>query len=240
MKRICEDCEEEFDNRTAFLKHRRNIHPPPSVKCQKCDTELKNARCLKAHLEKKIPCDFDFKCEECGKQLKDRDAWYNHMRNTHGMMTKQQIIQLEETEIQQDNIGPIIEDELNIEIEANDPLSDIVISPPIFNINISINKKEKGIVYLLREPNSPSNNWKIGQTGNTIEERIGRGSYKRGTMPKYQAEVYDCLECERAIKLEFKKHFKQLKGPKGGGSEWFEGDGEEMIDVMRPIIKKYQ
>ncbi len=103
----CRTCDKVFESSCNRCRHER-LHRAPTVKCGTCGKELKNQRCLKAHLkthetgvnhkcrvcEKIFKTEFTrrqherlhtaptVKCETCGKKLKNRHSLRYHSK-TH-------------------------------------------------------------------------------------------------------------------------------------------------------------
>jgi len=88
----CEFCDKKFFAERHKSSHMRRIHRvelglPETRKhiCEVCSKEvdpIKLAEHMSSHAEKPDP---KFKCEHCGKQLKQQNSYSKHLMNTHGI-----------------------------------------------------------------------------------------------------------------------------------------------------------
>lgn len=92
-------------------------------------------------------------------------------------------------------------------------------------------------VYILHEREFirlKENVYKIGRTKQKPHQRFN--GYPKGSIPIYTKSVYDCLKIENIILSIFKKRYIQKLEY---GTEYFEGDHNDMINQINEIIIKY-
>lgn len=224
MKHGCELCEKIFDTPADLESHKKR-HKKRKVLssdyvCQKCGKMLSSKRNLNSHLQRNVPC--DYQCKICDLKFDNYDNYYYHQKSKHGEKSSTS------NDTDNNNVSTSIGDNAKNSSIYNEAPSK---SPQI----IPKKKSKKGKVYLLQQPDNPSNVWKIGRTARTLHERIS--GYQKGTTASFHAEVSDCYACETAIKDEFKKKFIQRKDR---GMEWFEGDGADMIELMKEIVEQFK
>lgn len=90
-------------------------------------------------------------------------------------------------------------------------------------------------IYLLQEREFIKTQEPIYKLGMTTKENYGRfNQYPKGSILLFQIICNDCRMVEKSLLKVFKEHFIPRKDI---GTEYFEGDYKEMIDIIYHNIK---
>lgn len=99
-----------------------------------------------------------------------------------------------------------------------------------------MNRDVGGYVYILREREFINSGQHIYKMGRTQQEDFRRfKNYPKGSKMEFYSPCVDCKDAENKIKTAFKEKFKQRTDI---GTESFEGDINQMRDIMYKIVEQ--
>ena len=204
-----------------------------AYKCKNCIFHTKYKRSMIVHINRDNPCNErirELKCLKCEKIFSSLDNYKKHQKKKKPCtINDNKVLMLKNYEEEKINI--LTEENKNIKTE-NEKLCDELEQLKNENENLKKNvmPKEIGYIYLLQErefANSFQNIFKIGKTKNENNKRISQ--YPKGSVLLLQKICNNCDDLEKELIKIFKERFIQRKDI---GTEYFEGDYQEMSDII--------
>lgn len=99
-------------------------------------------------------------------------------------------------------------------------------------------RRDVQYVYLLQEREFATKEENVYKLGKSKQKNVARfRQYPKGSVLHAQFTCTDCTLIEKLMMCEFKERFVQRADI---GAEYFEGDCDEMVDVIYGIVSKYK
>ena len=207
--------------------------------CDKCNVVTNSLKTYEEHILTKKHLNniseepiFLFRCEKCEKTYNSRRGYSNHKSKCKM-----------ETKVETQNEHQDILCELNIShkelketvFELTNMVQEILQNQ---KLKKEINDKEIQYIYLLQERefvNSKEKVFKVGKTRQVNFERFKQ--YPKGSIILLHSSCLNCDISEHKILDIFRKKFKKRTDI---GSEYFEGNADDMKLEINQVLQRYQ
>lgn len=84
-------CEDQFQVKSAVVKHYRSVHEKKRVKCPECDKEYTTGTSMRYHMSRVHGLEKPFVCQECGEAFVIKSLLVTHFKKVHELNFKTKV-----------------------------------------------------------------------------------------------------------------------------------------------------